>query len=415
MANLIQIKRSATTATPTSLANGELAYTSNGDVLFIGAPDSSNTVTAIAGKRYPGTLTANQALVANSTSYLDVIKTANLYIGTFTVDTINAVANTTHLGLAANNELTTTYAVKTYVDSSVSYTVTSGSSNTQVLFNNSGVVGGDADLTYNSGTDTLTSVNFSGNGALVTSVNAAVVGGNTAFDLNTYADNKAANAYANAIAYAASNTYVNNTFAPLASPTFTGTVNIADLEISGNVDINGTLTTIDATNLAVNDSIIELARSNAADTLDIGFYGTYNDGTEKYTGLIRDQSDSGVYKLFTGLEVEPTTTVDTANGTFALGTLNAYLNSSALLSNSTVTNITANSTVSVALTANTLSLTSALAGTSGGTGLASYTAEDIIVANSTNGFRTLSLGTDGQVLQSNGSALLYSILDGGSF
>ena len=415
MANLIQIKRSATTATPTSLANGELAYTSNGDVLFIGAPDGSNTVTAIAGKRYPGTLTANQALVANSTSYLDVIKTANLYIGTFTVDTINAVANTTHLGLAANNELTTTYAVKTYVDSSISYTVTSGSSNTQVLFNNSGVVGGDAGLTYNSGTDTLTSVNFSGNGALVTSVNAAAVGGNTASDLNTYADNKAANAYANAIAYAASNTYVNSTFAPLASPTFTGTVNIADLAISGNVDINGTLTTIDATNLSVNDSIIELARSNGGDTLDIGFYGTYNDGTEKYTGLIRDQNDSGVYKLFTGLEVEPTTTVDTANGTFALGTLNAYLNSSALLSNSTVTNITANSTVSVALTANTLSLTTALAGTSGGTGLASYTAEDIIVANSTNGFRTLSLGTDGQVLQSNGSALLYSNLDGGSF
>ena len=415
MSNLIQIKRSATTAVPTSLSNGELAYTSNGDVLYIGAPDGSNTVTAIGGKRNPGTLTANQALVANSTSYLDVIKTANLYIGSFTVDTINAVANTTHLGLSANNELTTTWAVKTYVDSSISYTVTSGSSNTQVLFNNSGVVGGDAGLTYNAGTDTLTSVNFSGNGASVTSVNAAAVGGNTASDLNTYADNKAANAYANAIAYAASNTYVNTTFAPLASPTFTGTVNIADLAISGNVDINGTLTTIDATNLAVNDSIIELARSNGGDTLDIGFYGTYNDGTEKYTGLIRDQSDNGVYKLFSGLEEEPTTTVDTSNATFGLATLNSYLNSSALLSNSTVTNITANSTVSVALTANTLTLTTALAGTSGGTGLASYTAEDIIVANSTNGFRTLSLGTDGQVLQSNGSALVYQNLDGGSF
>jgi hypothetical protein len=416
MSNLIQIKRSAITAVPTSLSNGELAYTSNGDVLYIGAPDGSNTVTAIGGKRNPGTLTANQALVANSTSYLDVIKTANLYIGSFTVDTINAVANATHLGLSANNELTTTWAVKTYVDSSISnVSISSGSSNTQVLFNNSGVIGGDAGLTYNAGTDTLTSVNFSGNGASVTSVNAAAVGGNTASDLNTYADNKAANAYANAIAYAASNTYVNTTFAPLASPTFTGTVNMADLAISGNVDINGTLTTIDATNLAVNDSIIELARGNAADTLDIGFYGTYNDGTEKYTGLIRDQSDNGVYKLFTGLEEEPTTTVDTSNATFGLATLNSYLNSSALLSNSTVTNITANSTVSVTLTANTLTLTTALAGTSGGTGLASYTAEDIIVANSTNGFRTLSLGTDGQVLQSNGSALVYQNLDGGSF
>ena len=415
MSNLIQIKRSATTATPTSLANGELAYTSNGDVLFIGSPDGSNTVTAIGGKRYPGTLTANQALVANSTSYLDVLKTANLYIGTFTVDTINAVSNTTHLGLSTNNELTTTWAVKNYVDSSISYTVTSGSSNTQVLFNNSGVVGGDAGLTYNAATDTLTAVNFSGNGALVTSVDAATVGSNTASDLNTYADNKAANAYSNAIAYAAANTYLNSTFAPLASPTFTGTVNIDDLAISGNVDINGTLTTIDATNLSVNDSIIELARGNGGDTLDIGFYGTYNDGTEKYSGLFRDQNDNGVYKIFTELTVEPTTTIDTVDASYTQGTLVAYFNSGAFVSNSTVVNITANSTISSAITANTLSLTTALAGTSGGTGLDTYSSEDIIVANSSNGFRKLSLGTEGQVLQSNGSQLIYSALDGGSF
>ena len=67
MANLIQIKRSLNTASPTSLANGEFAYTANGDVLFIG---SNSAVLAIAGARNPGTLTANQALVANSTSGL---------------------------------------------------------------------------------------------------------------------------------------------------------------------------------------------------------------------------------------------------------------------------------------------------------------------------------------------------------
>ena len=78
MANLIQIKRSATTAIPSSLGDGELAYTSNGDILYIGAPDGSNTVTAISGKRYPGTLTANQALVANSTSGIDKVIVANL-------------------------------------------------------------------------------------------------------------------------------------------------------------------------------------------------------------------------------------------------------------------------------------------------------------------------------------------------
>ena len=43
--NLIQIKRSLTTANATSLANGELAYTANGDVLWIG---SNGGIKAIA-------------------------------------------------------------------------------------------------------------------------------------------------------------------------------------------------------------------------------------------------------------------------------------------------------------------------------------------------------------------------------
>ena len=50
MPNLIQIKRSATTATPPTLAVGELAWSELTDNLFIGG--SGNVVTAIAG---PGT------------------------------------------------------------------------------------------------------------------------------------------------------------------------------------------------------------------------------------------------------------------------------------------------------------------------------------------------------------------------
>ena len=50
MPNLIQIKRSSTTATPPTLAVGELAWSELTDNLFIG--ESGNVVTAIAG---PGT------------------------------------------------------------------------------------------------------------------------------------------------------------------------------------------------------------------------------------------------------------------------------------------------------------------------------------------------------------------------
>lgn len=54
MANtIIQIKRSQTTAEPTSLANGELAYSFSSNKLFIGQTDSNSspvTVEYIGGK-----------------------------------------------------------------------------------------------------------------------------------------------------------------------------------------------------------------------------------------------------------------------------------------------------------------------------------------------------------------------------
>ena len=82
MANKIQIKRSATTATPTSLNAGELAFSNvvgGSGVLFIGSTDGG-TVVPVGGVRNPGTLTANQALVANSTSGIDKVITANLTV-----------------------------------------------------------------------------------------------------------------------------------------------------------------------------------------------------------------------------------------------------------------------------------------------------------------------------------------------
>jgi hypothetical protein len=46
--------------------------------------------------------------------------------------------------------------------------------------------------------------------------------------------------------------------APLASPTFTGTVAAADLTLSGNLTVNGTTTTLNSTTMSVDDKNIEL-------------------------------------------------------------------------------------------------------------------------------------------------------------
>jgi len=77
--NLIQIKRSATNAVIPALSPGEMAFTQAGNTLFIGAPDNSGNI-RIGGEMVPGTLTANQALVANSTSGINRVKTANLEV-----------------------------------------------------------------------------------------------------------------------------------------------------------------------------------------------------------------------------------------------------------------------------------------------------------------------------------------------
>ena len=85
----------------------------------------------------------------------------------------------------------------------------------------------------------------------------------------------------------------------------------ADVTIAGNLTVNGTTTTINTQTLAVEDPLIELAKDNSANSLDIGFYGKYNDGTARYLGLFADASDTNRFKLFKGTTAQPTTTVDT--------------------------------------------------------------------------------------------------------
>jgi len=686
--NLIQIKRSLTTAQPGSLANGELAYTANGDVLYVG---SNGSIVAIGGARNPGVLTANQALVANSTSWMDSVKAANLVtqkvyangefgtagyvlascgtgsnaywvstgtlatspggtntqvqfndsgvlaasagftfnkdsntlnvsntvtvganvslstsalsIGNSTVNTaVNSSSVTTGTITATTAALTNAAITKVYAngahgtDGQLLYSNSTGGlywgnvsstvndlddlsdvavatpSAGQILVSNStGVfrnVSLSGDVTINAdgvvsiaadaitlGTDTsgnyvatITAGNgLSGNattegstptiavvagngiasnatgvhvvaGTGVTSnatgvhigqavgttdnvtfndvtingntilgsassdvvsftghVNTAIVpSANVTYDLGTTAlrwkdlylagstiylgaasitesggtistgNTSAADFSVTGNTTLGSNTsdvvsfnaVVNSNIMPAANATYSFGNNTVrwfelhaanvhseygyfdkDVSISGNLSITGTLTTVNANNLTVTDSLIQLAANNTtSDTLDIGLYGNYQTGggDHEHTGLFRDATD-GKWKLFKDLTAAPTTTVDTSNTTYTTATLVAYLESGGLQTNSSAVAISSNSTVSVSITANSITLGTALAGTSGGTGLSSYTAEDILVANSSNGFRKLGLGTDGYVLQSNGTALVYGTLDGGTF
>ena len=566
MANLIQIKRSLTASSPGALANGELAYTANGDVLFIG---SNGTIVPIAGKRNPGTLTANQALVANTTGYLDYVKTANAWVST----------------LYANGSIGTAGQVLVSNGSTIYWGTGTTGSNTQVQFNDSGVANASAGFTFdkvannlfvantittttivanNIGGSTLafnSNVTFNANlttaGALTTlggtntyiTSNTTVAGTNTVINSNTFVTanltvSGALTTLAGTNTYITSNTTVGGTNIVVnANSTLNGTTTVvtsnttvggtttivnsnliangtsltinANTGFSGRVssnflptvnnsfdigsstyywrsgyfgtsvnvgnstisDANGTITTNNVninTNLTVNniigtttnissnvnvtgthiyansaalsvqtanvsgslyvgtdlyvggnvistnvstlnitDPFVQLATNNNTDFVDSGFITHYGN-TNLHAGIFRHAATDQYY-TFHNWPYDPSTVIDVSNNAFQLSILNTYLTSAGLVSNATNVAITANSTLNVTIAANTITLSNPLAGTSGGTGLNTYTNQDILVANATNGFSKLGLGTSGYLLQSNGSALIYSTIDGGTF
>ena len=83
-----------------------------------------------------------------------------------------------------------------------------------------------------------------------------------------------------------------------------------NVEIQGNLTVTGNQTSLQVTTVEAQDPLIKLARANSGDTIDIGFYGLSNDGSDKFHGLFRD-ADDGKFYLFKDLATEPTSTVPT--------------------------------------------------------------------------------------------------------
>ena len=95
--------------------------------------------------------------------------------------------------------------------------------------------------------------------------------------------------------------------------------------IDGNLTVEGEVTYISTTTLEVMDPLIKLASNNQTDVVDTGFYALYDEGsTAKYAGIFRDAGD-GIFKVFAGLESDPTVTVDTSAASFALAQLDANI------------------------------------------------------------------------------------------
>lgn len=527
--NKIQIKRSTSNAVVTGLSAGELAFTQASNTLWIGTPDGLSTI-AIASTRFPGVLTANSSLVANSTSGIDKVIVANavvttlwangaagsngqvlvtngsaIYWGTGTSGAntqvqfndsgvANATAGFTFDKVAnnlfvSNSVLTTTVNAATHsvgtnfianssgvyttgvvnaasmnvasVNSTTSYATNSYNISTNFIANTSGVYStgvvnaatvsigtatiGNATGLYTTGVVNTSTFSigtaFTANSTVVNAVainvvnqvNTATLYAVTSANIASAVQANSTGIFTTGTANAATLSVGTNFIANSTKVTFTGAnidatsafLKVADAVVSGNLTVQGTVTTINTQQLVVNDNIFELGSNNTTtDTVDSGFYSPAgNSSAIWYSGLARIASSSSnvnpVFRIFVS-NTNPNTsaTIDTTANT-RTGTLQAYLqpygSGGALIANVTNINITANSTLAVAITANTLSLSTALPGTSGGTGLATISNNSLIFGNTTNGYNTLALGISGYVLQSNGTAIVYDVLDGGSF
>ena len=117
-------------------------------------------------------------------------------------------------------------------------------------------------------------------------------------------------------------TVASTTVVPISGGTFTG-----DITIGGDLTVNGTQVNFSTTTIKVEDTLVSVGSENTSgDAVDLGWYGTYDTSgsLDLYAGMFRDAGD-GKFKLFKDLQVQPSSTVNTAGTGYAVGTLVANL------------------------------------------------------------------------------------------
>ena len=158
--------------------------------------------------------------------------------------------------------------------------------------------------------------------------------------------------------------------------TFTG-----DIQIDGNLIVGGNTVSINVQELSVEDNLIYLNANSATTNPDLGWAGSYNDGTYAHAGLFRDASD-GVFKVFDSYTPEPDETafIDTTHASFNLANIQAGTFIGALQGNA--------DTASTLATGRTIALSGDVAGSVTFNGSQNVTITTTIQADS------VALGTD---------------------
>jgi hypothetical protein len=391
--NIIKIKRTTGATAPSALNAGELAFSGGtgtqsnlGQRLFIGDPANSNAVTVIGGNYFSnlmdhahGTTTASSALIVDANKSTSELRTSALYLGTSGSDTL-VTATATEINSALDG-ITSTFAELNLLDGSVANTVVN---NKAVIYGSSGQVKGTL--------STAAQPNITSVGTIAgLTVTGAVDMNTTTFDIDATDD----------VTIDTTDTTggikigANVSGVPVTVGHTTSEVTVGDnLTVTGNLTVSGTTTTVDSTTVAIADPIFEIGSSASDDNLDRGIKFKWSDGGAK-NGFFGFDDSSGNFTFIP----DATDTNNVFSG--SVGTIAANLSGLATQA-TTVMGAGQSNITSIPNLATTGTIT---------TGIWNATA----IATAKGGTGLSSVGSSGQILVSNGSALAYQNIDGGTY
>jgi len=313
----ILIKRSTTNNRPSSLLAGEFAYSYSSNTLFMGSP-TGNGVVNVGGVFYTQTLDA--ATTANTGSTLVKRDADGKFAGRLTgiADKADQLTNARNFSISGHDITASAVSFDgtgavvldaslnsvpglsagTY-GSTTQIPVVTLAANGRVMAVSTSTISTDLNFAGDTGTgnvnlltDTLTFAGGSG-------ITSSVTGDTVTFDVDT-------------------------TVIRANTPIVTQTID-SSLTVNGNLTVLGTQTTINTQTLNVADPMIYLAANNTVgDAVDIGFAGTYENGTKRHTGVFRNAGNKEYY-VFDNYDkdLNSNNEIDVADASFRAANLNA--------------------------------------------------------------------------------------------
>ena len=407
MANVIQIKRSASTSAPNSLEKGELAWVDHG-------------TGGAAGILYVGDMTGGGAAIRKigGPGWMLEELTNTALTGSPTAPNAVAYTNANHVGTA---DLATTEFVMDAVAGSVQPIADAGDTNI------SGPVGGHV-LIWD-GTDSWDNKPLSGD-VSIDAAGATIVGGVAANSV--VLGNDTQGNYVGTIIGTVNEIEVLNGAGSEGAAVQIGLPD--NVTVTGNLTVNGTTTTVDSSVVTILDPIFSVGQNATDDNKDRGIEFKYNDGAAKigFFGYDEDANE------FTGWTAASATS-ETYNGT----RIDANFGDIAgTLTTASQTNITGVGTIGtgvwqgtavgtqyggtgqdfsartgiISISGGTMDTQTEVPVTLGGTGVQALAAGALLLGADTADMTPLTVGAAGQHLTMVGGVPAWSdAVDGGTF